>query len=211
MVAAGHNPVAASPAAVLNQIMQWWGGGRGGCGHGNSRGCSTNGGGTSALPPNSGAVPVNHQQAGIGQVGWSVLKEAVAQVGEASTWHELLKRILKGHSDIGWNNSKAKEFRAQALESQNLQFYVGMVRGCTKLKVFHFMVKYNDIFATTNISGSFIGFMGDIPLTGSPGVFKIPWKTNHGHVQSSSTLIMQLKCRTTLDKKGITIPGGIRQ
>ena len=41
------------------------------------------------------------------------------------------------------------------------------------------MVKYNDMFATNNISGSVIGFMGDMPLAGRPWVFNItqdkPW------------------------------------
>ena len=36
------------------------------------------------------------------------------------------------------------------------------------------MVKYNDMFATNNLSGSVIGFMGDRPLDGMPWVFNIP-------------------------------------
>ena len=35
------------------------------------------------------------------------------------------------------------------------------------------MVKYNDMFATNNTSGSVIGFMGDRTLAGRPWVFNI--------------------------------------
>ena len=82
--------------------------------------------------------------------------------------------MLKGQSDVGGDGLKAKEFRAQALESQNMWVFVGMVKGDTKLKVFHSMVKYNDMFATNNLSGSVIGFIGDRPLDGMPWVFNIP-------------------------------------
>ena len=49
-----------------------------------------------------------------------------------------------------------------------------MVKGDTELKVFHSMVKYNDMFATTNLIGSVIGFIGGRTLYGSPWVFKTP-------------------------------------
>ena len=49
-----------------------------------------------------------------------------------------------------------------------------MVEGDTKLKVFHSMLKYNDIFETNNIIGSVIGFMRDKPLVGRSWVFNIP-------------------------------------
>ena len=60
------------------------------------------------------------------------------------------------------------------MESHNLQIFVEIVRGDTELKVFHSMVKYNDIFVTNNISGSVIVFMGDRPLAGRPWLFNIP-------------------------------------
>ena len=55
-----------------------------------------------------------------GQAGWSALKAAVELVGEAETSHKLSKRMLKGQSDVGGDDSREREFRAQALESQNL-------------------------------------------------------------------------------------------
>ena len=68
---------------------------------------------------------------------------------------------------------------AQALESKSLKVFVGTVKWDTKLKVFHSMVNYNDMFTNNNISGSVIGFMGDMPLAGRPWVFNItqdkPW------------------------------------
>ena len=72
-VEGGHNLVAASPPAMLNQMIQGVN-----CGHGNTGGGSTNGGGTSAPPPNEVEAPVRHQKAGSGQAGWPELKEAVA-------------------------------------------------------------------------------------------------------------------------------------
>ena len=36
------------------------------------------------------------------------------------------------------------------------------------------MIEYNYIFATNNLSGSVIGFMGDRPLSGRSLVFNIP-------------------------------------
>ena len=60
------------------------------------------------------------------------------------------------------------------MESQNLQVFVGTVKGDNELKVFHSMVKYNYMFATNNISGSVIGFMEDSPLFGRPWVSNIP-------------------------------------
>ena len=48
-----------------------------------------------------------------------------------------------------------------------------MVKGDTELKVFYSMVKYNDMFATTNLIGSVIGFMGYRNLSGRPWVYNI--------------------------------------
>ena len=53
----------------------------------------------------------------------------MARVGEAAISHKSLEQMLKGESDVGGDDSKAKYFRAQALESQNLQIFVGMVKG----------------------------------------------------------------------------------
>ena len=87
--------------------------------------------------------------------------------------------MLKRQSEVGDDNAKFKDFRAQALESQNMQVFVGMVKGDIEFKIFHSMIEYNDMFATNNLSGSVIGFWGDRPLAGSPWVFKItrdkPW------------------------------------
>ena len=60
------------------------------------------------------------------------------------------------------------------MELQNLHVFVGMVKGDTDIKVFHSMVKYNDMFANNNLNSSVIGFMGDRPLSGRLWVFNIP-------------------------------------
>ena len=134
----------------------------------NVRGGSTNGGSTLVPPPIVATVTESTQ------AGWSVLMAAVDRVGAAATSTFFLQRMLKGQLEVGDDNAKAKDFRAQALELQNLQVFVGMVKGDTELKIFHSMIKYNDMFATNNLSGSVIGFMGDRPLAGRPWVFKIP-------------------------------------
>ena len=82
--------------------------------------------------------------------------------------------MLKGQSDVGGDDTKDKDFRAQASESQYLQFFVGTVKGDNTLKVFDSMIKYNDMFATNNLSGSVIGFMGDRTLSGRTWVLKLP-------------------------------------
>ena len=73
MVVVGHNPVAASPAEILNHMMQGEN-----LGHGNVGGGSTNGGGNYAPSPNAESSPVQKQQAGSVQAVCSALKEAVA-------------------------------------------------------------------------------------------------------------------------------------
>ena len=60
------------------------------------------------------------------------------------------------------------------MELQNIQVFIGVVKGDNELKVFHSMVKFNEMFATNNLSGSVIGFIGDRPLTGSPWMFRVP-------------------------------------
>ena len=60
------------------------------------------------------------------------------------------------------------------MEAANLRVFVGMVKGDAELKIFHSMLKYNDLFVAQNISGNFIAFMGDCPLEGRPWILKIP-------------------------------------
>ena len=45
---------------------------------------------------------------------------------------------------------------------------MGMVKGGAELKIFHSMLKYNDLFVAQNLSGNVIAFMGDRPLEGRP-------------------------------------------
>ena len=52
--------------------------------------------------------------------------------------------------------------------------FFGIVKGDAELKIFHSMLKYNDLFVTKNILGKAIAFMGDLPLEGMPRIFKIP-------------------------------------
>ena len=62
----------------------------------------------------------------------------------------------------------------QAVEVANLWVLVGMVKGDTELKIFHFMLKYNNLFVAQNLSGNVITFIGDCQLGGRPWIFKIP-------------------------------------
>ena len=70
--------------------------------------------------------------------------------------------------------TKRPTFKIQAVESTHLRVFVGMVIGDAELKVFHSMLKYNDLFVAQNITGNVIDFMGDRTLEGRPWMFKIP-------------------------------------
>ena len=60
------------------------------------------------------------------------------------------------------------------MEAAHFWVSVGMVKGGAELKIFHSMLKYNDLFVAQNLSGNVIAFMGDRPLEGIPWIFKIP-------------------------------------
>ena len=62
----------------------------------------------------------------------------------------------------------------QAVEADNLQKFVGMVKGDAKLKLFYSMLKYNDLFVAPNLSSNVIAFMGGRTLEWRMRVFKIP-------------------------------------
>ena len=49
-----------------------------------------------------------------------------------------------------------------------------MVKGDAELKIFHSMLKYNNLLVAHNISGNNIALMRDLPLEGRPWIFKIP-------------------------------------
>ena len=51
---------------------------------------------------------------------------------------------------------------------------MGVVKDDAELKLFHSMVKYNDVCVDPKLSGNVIALMGDYPLEGRPWVFKIP-------------------------------------
>ena len=96
-----NNPVAASPAAMLNHMMQGVN-----IGHGNVVVGGTNGCGTSEPFPNAAAVTVQQQQSGILQAVLSALKASVARVRAAEISHEFSKRLLKGQLGVGGDDSK---------------------------------------------------------------------------------------------------------
>ena len=55
-----------------------------------------------------------------------------------------------------------------------MRVFVGMVKGDSELKVFHSMLKYNNLFVAQNLSGNVIAFMGYCSLEERPWIFKIP-------------------------------------
>ena len=122
------------------------------------------------------ALPAGNQQgAGGGNTGWSALTDAVKMFGPAEITQEFLKELLKCQAYVGGESTKCTTFKIQTAEAANLQVFVGMVKGDAELKVFHSMLKYNDLFVAQNLSGNVIAFMGDRPLEGRPWIFKIPW------------------------------------
>ena len=65
-------------------------------------------------------------------------------------------------------------FKTKATAAANLWLFVDMVKGDAELKVFHSMVKYNNLFVSPNLSGNVIAFMRDHPLKDRTWAFKIP-------------------------------------
>ena len=105
---------------------------------------------------------------GRGSTGWSALKKAVKMFGPAAITQELSKKLLKCHADVGRESKKCATFKIQAVEVAILRAIWGMVKGDAELKLFHSMVKYNDLFVPQNISGNVIAFMGGCPLEVRP-------------------------------------------
>ena len=56
-----------------------------------------------------------------------------------------------------------------------MRVFVGMVKGDAELKIFHYMLKYTDLFVAQNLSVNVIAFMGDFPLEGRKWISNIPW------------------------------------
>ena len=94
--------------------------------------------------------------------------------GPEATTLDFSKKILKWQANVGVESTKCATFKTQAVKAANLRVFVGMVKGDAELKLFHSMLKYNDLFVTPNLSVNVITFMGDRPLEGRPWVFKIP-------------------------------------
>ena len=84
------------------------------------------------------------------------------------------KKLLKWQADVGGESKKCATFKIQAAEAANLWVFVGMVKGDEELKIFHSMLKYNDLFVAQNLSKNVISFMGDRPLEGRQWIFNIP-------------------------------------
>ena len=56
-----------------------------------------------------------------------------------------------------------------------MRVFMGKVKGDAELKIFHSMIKYNNLFVAQNLSGNLIAFLWDRPLEGRPWIFNIPW------------------------------------
>ena len=59
--------------------------------------------------------------------------------------------FLKGQVDVKGESTKCATLKTQAMEAANLREFVGMVKGDAELKLFHSMLKYNDLFVAPNI------------------------------------------------------------
>ena len=129
--------------------------------------------GTAAAPP---AAPASGKQKGArrGSTGWSALKEVVKMFDPEVTTQEFSKKLLKWQADIGGKLTKCATFKTQEVEAANLRVFVGMIKGDAELKLFHSMLKYNNLFVAQNLLGNVIAFMEDSTLEGRPCVFKIP-------------------------------------
>ena len=87
-------------------------------------------------------LTAGHQQgAGGGNIGWSVLTEAVKMFGPAAITQEFSKKLLKWQADVGGESTRCAKFKIQAVEAANLRVFVVMVKGDAELKIFHSMLK----------------------------------------------------------------------
>ena len=77
---------------------------------------------------------------------------------------EFSKKLLKWQADVGGELTKCAMFKIQAVDAANLRVSVRMVEGDAELKIFHSMLKYNNLFDAQNISGNIVPFVGDRPL-----------------------------------------------
>ena len=122
------------------------------------------GGTGTTVAPTSG----QQQGAGRGSAGWSALTEAVKNLGPAAITQEFSKKLIKWQADVGGGLTKCATFKIQAVEAANFWVFVDMVKGGAELKIFHSMLKYNNLFVAQNLSRGVIAFMGDHPLEGRP-------------------------------------------
>ena len=111
------------------------------------------------------ALAAGKQQfTGRGSTGWSALTEAVKMFGPAATTQDFSKKILRWQADFMGEWTKCATFKIKAVEATNLRVFVGMINGDVELKIFHSMLKYNDLFVPKNILENVIAFMGYFPL-----------------------------------------------
>ena len=68
------------------------------------------------------------------------------------TTQEFSKKLLKWKADVGGELTKFAALKTQAVEGANLRVFVWMVKGDAELKLFHSMLKYNDLFVAQNLS-----------------------------------------------------------
>ena len=102
--------------------------------------------------------------AGRGITVWFALTEAVKIFGTAATTQDFPEKLLKWQADVWGESTKCATFKTQAVEAANLRVLFWMVKEDVELKLFHYMLKYNDLFFAKNLSGNVIAFMGGRPF-----------------------------------------------
>ena len=69
-------------------------------------------------------------------------------------------------ADVAGENERKKTFKTKTTEANSLRFFVANLVGETDLNLFHSLVKYNDMFVATSMSGHVVAFLGDRELEG---------------------------------------------
>ena len=122
------------------------------------------------------SAPAEGQQqgAGRGSTGWSMLTEDMKMFGIASTMQDFSKKHTEMVGRFWGAVDKVRHIKNTSGGSG--EFVVICWDGKRRCGVynFHLMLKYNDLFATQNLSDNVIAFMGDRPFEGRPWIFKIP-------------------------------------
>ena len=81
-----------------------------------------------------------------GNTGWSALTEAVKMFGTEAITQEFSKKILKWQAYVGGESTNCATFKIKAVECCKFVGICGYGKRGRRVKKFHSMLKYNNLF-----------------------------------------------------------------